>query len=243
MYIAMVAPDRAPVAKAGRLPTYEGMRNGDIWGLQPSHHGLWVPWYGGAVHCTVWFGYVHGGKCFFIEPHLADDSFGWDLLYGYGDDMARFAFFAKAALEFLLESGKRTEVIHCHDWQAGLVPVLLYEQYREETPFQRVCCTILNFRRRGLTGPEVLWATQLGRPEYFLDADWLGDDTRYRAANLMRGGVAYSNFVTTVSTSHVSEAHSACEAGRTWGGTAVGIDFPRCATGPSGFFGRQPCSW
>jgi hypothetical protein len=122
MYIVTVAPDCAPVAKAGRLPTYEGMRNGDIWGLQ----------------------------------------------------------------------------------------------------------------RR---------ATQLGRPEYFLDADRLGDDTHFRTANLMRGGVAYSNFVTTVSTSHVGEARSACEAGRCWGGAAAGIDFPRCVTGPSGFFGRQPCSW
>ena len=59
MNIAMVAPDCAPVAKAGRPPTYEGMRNGDVWGPQPRDHGLWVPWYGEAVHCTVWFGYVH----------------------------------------------------------------------------------------------------------------------------------------------------------------------------------------
>ena len=50
-------------------------------------------------------------------------------LYGYGDDVTRFHLFSKAAVEFLVKSNKRPEVIHCHDWQAGLVPVLLYEQY------------------------------------------------------------------------------------------------------------------
>ena len=160
----MVAPECAPAAKAGWLgdvvfglsreleirgntveivlPKYAGMRYGDIWGLQPSHQDLWVPWYGAAVHCTVWFGFVHGRKCFFIEPHSADNFFGLDLLYGYGDDVARFSFFSKAAVEFLLQSGKRPEVIHCHDWQAGLVPVLLYEHYRQAMPDQRVCYTI-----------------------------------------------------------------------------------------------------
>jgi starch synthase len=224
----MVAPECAPAAKAGGLgdvvfglsreleirgntveivlPKYAGMRYGDIWGLQPSHHDLWVPWYGGAVRCTVWFGFVHGRKCFFIEPHSADNFFGRDLLYGYGDDVARFAFFSKAAVEFLLQSGKRPEVIHCHDWQAGLVQVLLYEHYRLVMPDQRVCYTIHNFRHQGVTGAEVLWATGLGRPEFFLDAARLGDDTHHRAVNLMKGGVVYSNFVTTVSPSHVSEA-------------------------------------
>jgi starch synthase len=52
----------------------------------------------------------------------------------------------------------------------------------------------------------VLWATQLGRPDHFLDADRLGDDFRYRGLNPMKGGVVYSDFVTTVSPSHAEEA-------------------------------------
>jgi len=52
----------------------------------------------------------------------------------------------------------------------------------------------------------VLWATQLGRPGYFLDADRLGDDFRYRGLNPMKGGVVYSDFVTTVSPNHADEA-------------------------------------
>ena len=63
-----------------------------------------------------------------------------------------------------------------------------------------------NFRHQGVASAEVLWATGLGRPEFFLDAARLGDDTHYRAVNLMKGGVVYSNFVTTVSPSHLGEA-------------------------------------
>ena len=228
MYVVMVAPECAPAAKAGGLgdvvsglsrelelrgnaveiilPKYGSVRYSDIWGLQPSYRDLRVPWYGGEVHCTVWFGYVHGRKCFFIEPHSAENFFGRDRLYGYWDDAERFAFFSKAALEFMLRANKRPDIIHCHDWQTGLVPVLLYEQYRTAMPDQRVCYTIHNFRHQGTSDEQVLWATQLGRPEYFNDADRLGDDFRYRGVNPMKGGVVYSNFVTTVSPNHADEA-------------------------------------
>src|SRR5215469_7126908 len=224
----MVAPECAPAAKAGGLgdvvsglsreleirgnaveiilPKYDGLRHSDIWGLEPSYHDLWVPWYGGTVRCTVWFGYAKGHKCFFIEPHPAASFFGRDRLYGYEDDPARFAFFSKAALEFMLQANKRPDVIHCHDWQTGLVPVLLSEQYRSVMPNQKVCYTIHNFRHQGTSDEHTLWATQLGRPEHFLDADRLGDDFRYRGLNPMKGGVVYSSFVTTVSPNYADEA-------------------------------------
>jgi len=224
----MVAPECAPVAKAGGLgdvvsglsrelelggnaveiilPKYGSLRHSAIRGLERSYPELWVPWYGGAVRCTVWSGYAHECRCFFIEPHAAANFFGRDRLYGYEDDEERFAFFSKAAAEFLLTTGKRPDVIHCHDWQTGLVPVLLREQYSRAIPGQRVCYTIHNFRHQGTSDEQLLWATQLGRPQYFLDADRLGDDFRYRGLNLMKGGVVYSHFVTTVSPSHADEA-------------------------------------
>ncbi|NUR30186.1 MAG: glycogen synthase [Catenulispora sp.] len=257
MFVVMVASECAPVAKAGGLgdvvfglsheleirghaveiilPKYAGMRHGDVWDLQPSYHDLWVPWYGGKIACTVWFGHVHGRKCFFIEPHSGDNFFGRERMYGYDDDELRFAFFCKAALEFLLQSGKRPEVVHCHDWHTGLFPVLLYEQYREQLGDQRVCYTIHNFRHQGLTGPDPLWATQLGRPEHFLDRDRLGDDHHDRTLNLMKGGVVYSNFVTTVSDSHADEArhgdsgfglgHTLWKHQGKFGGVLNGVDY------------------
>src|SRR6185437_3934943 len=94
---------------------------------------------------------------------------------------------------------------------------------------------IHNFRHQGLTGPEVLWATQLGRLEHFLDRDRLGDDAHYRTLNLMKGGVVYSNFVTTVSDNHALEARhgdSGFGLGHTlwthhgkFGGVLNGVDY------------------
>jgi starch synthase len=224
----MITAECAPAAKAGGLgdmvsglsrelelrgnavevvlPKYANMSYSDIWDLCVSFADLWVPWYGGAIHCTVWFGHMHGRKCYFVEPHADANFFGRNRLYGYADDAERFAFFSKAALEFALQAGKRPDVIHCHDWQTGLVPVLLYEQYREVLPHQRVCFTIHNFRHQGITGPQVLWGTQLAPVEHFTNRDRLGDHVHHPAVNLMKGGVVYANFVTTVSPNHAAEA-------------------------------------
>ena len=257
MYVVMVAPECAPAAKAGGLgdvvsglsrelelrgnaveiilPKYASLQYSGIWGLQPSYRDLWVPWYREAVRCTVWFGFANGRKCFFIEPHSAANFFGRDRLYGYGDDAERFAFFSKAAIEFMLRANKRPDIIHCHDWQTGLVPVLLYEQYSEVMPDQRVCYTIHNFRHQGTSTEDVLWATQLGRREYFMDADRLGDDFRYRGLNPMKGGIVYSNSVITVSPSYaedVLDGDASCGLGRTlkehqdkFSGILNGVDY------------------
>lgn len=228
MYVVMVAPECAPAAKAGGLgdvvaglsrelqtsgnavevilPKYANMRFSDIYGLTPCYHDLRVPWYGGSVSCTVWFGYAGGRKCFFIEPHPAAEFFGRDRMYGYADDTERFGFFSKAALEFMAQAGKHPDIVHCHDWQTGLVPLLLREQFGAILPDQRVCYTIHNFRHQGTEGERLLWALQLGRPDYFLDADRLGDDSRYGGLNPMKGGIVYSDFVTTVSPSYAEES-------------------------------------
>jgi len=222
----MIASECSPVAKAGGLgdmvfglareieirgnaveivlPKYARMRYQDIWDLQVTYEDLWVPWYGGAIRVTVWFGFVHGRKCYFLEPHSAEGFFVRAQPYGYHDDVDRFAFFSKAALEFLQQAGKRPGVIHCHDWQTGLVPVLLYEQYQQGLAGLRVCLTVHNFGHQGVTDEHVLWAAGLGRPEYFRHPERLGDGYT-DAVNLLQGGIVYANAVTTVSKNHAAE--------------------------------------
>ena len=229
MYIVHIASECAPVIKAGGLgdvvfglsreleirgnhveiilPKYDSMRYDKIWGLTVTHQDLWVPWYGGSIHCTVWFGFVNSRKCFFIEPHSKDNFFNRNTVYGCNDDVNRFVFFSKAALEFLLVSGKRPDIIHCHDWQTGIVPVLLSEIYKfHGMDRQRVCFTIHNFKHQGITGGEILKATGLQRPEYYFRYEQLRDNFNANALNLMKGGIVYSSFVTTVSPHHADEA-------------------------------------
>ncbi|GAB4376048.1 MAG: glycogen synthase GlgA [Elainellaceae cyanobacterium] len=230
MYIVQIASECAPVVKAGGLgdvvyglsreielrghaveiilPKYDCMRYDQIWGLHEAYSDLWVPWYDGAIRCQVYCGWVHGRLCFFIEPQSEDNFFNRGVYYGCVDDHLRFAFFSKAALEFLLRTNKRPDIIHCHDWQTGLVPVMLFEIYKYSgMDHQRVCYTIHNFKHQGIAGTNILWATGLNREDYYFSYDRLQDNFNPFALNFMKGGIVYSNFVTTVSPHHAWEAH------------------------------------
>ena len=229
MYIVQIASECAPVIKAGGLgdvvfglsrelqirghaleiilPKYDCMRYDHIWGLHEAYRDLEVPWFNEAVSCDVYCGWVHGLLCFFIEPKSSDNFFNRGCYYGCLDDHIRFTFFSKAALEFLLKTNKRPDIIHCHDWQTGLVPVLLYEIYQYHgMGTQRVCYTIHNFKHQGIVGANVLQATGLNNEPYYYDESRLLDDSNKTALNLMKGGIVYSNFVNTVSPHHAWEA-------------------------------------
>ncbi len=258
MFIVMVASECAPVAKVGGLadvvqglsrelevrgnaveivlPKYDCMRYDHIWGLHIVMPDLWVPWYNSAIHCSVWFGFVHGRKCFFIEPHSSDNFFNRGAFYGFHDESMRFAFFSKAVLEFLLKSGKRPDVIHCHDWHTGLLPVMLSEIYRFHGMYdQRVCYTIHNIKHQGIVGGDVLYATGLQRPDFYFSYNQLRDNFNPHALNYMKGGIVYSNFTTTVSPHHAWEICSTDQGlgmnhtlqihGHKFGGVLNGIDY------------------
>jgi starch synthase len=258
MYIVQIASECAPVIKAGGLgdviyglsreleirdhcveiilPMYDCMRYDQIWGLHEAYRDLWVPWYGGAIHCSVFCGKVHGRLCFFIQPHSGDNFFNRGHYYGALDDHMRFAFFSKAALEFLLVSNKRPDIIHCHDWQTGLIPVMLFEMYKWHGMWnQRVCYTIHNFKHQGIAGADILWATGLNNEAYYYHYDRLQDNFNPTAINFMKAGIVYANYVNTVSPHHAWEARYSdisCGLGHTleihnhkFGGILNGIDY------------------
>ncbi|MGB2925941.1 MAG: glycogen synthase GlgA [Limnothrix sp.] len=231
MYVVQIASECAPVAKVGGLgdvvyglsrelslrghtveiilPKYDCMRYDHIWGIHEAYKDLWVPWFDGKIHCTVYCGWVHGQLCFFIEPHSEDNFFERGFFYGGHDDPMRFAFFSKAALEFLQQSNKCPDIIHCHDWQTGLLPVMLYEMYKwHGLANQRICFTIHNFKHQGMAGVEVLRATGLNNEGYYFHYDRLQDNFNPFAINFMKSGIVYANAVTTVSPHHAWEAHN-----------------------------------
>ena len=228
LYVVHITPEMAPVAKVGGLadvvfglsrelairgnhveillPKYDSLRHDQIFGWHVTYQDLWVPWYDGAIHCTVYFGFVHERKCFFIEPHSPDNFFQRGGIYGFPDDILRYAFFSRAAMEFLFKAGKHPDILHCHDWQTALAPVFLYEIYQPlGMTHPRVCLTIHNFKHQGVTGMEVLRATGLHRPERFFDYQRLRDNQNPHALNLLKGGIVYANFTTTVSPRYAME--------------------------------------
>ncbi len=104
LYVVHITPELAPVAKVGGLgdvvfglsrelairgnhveiilPRYDNLRLDHIFELHVAVQDLWVPWNEAAIHCTVYFGYVHDRKCFFIEPHSQDNFFNRGAIYG-----------------------------------------------------------------------------------------------------------------------------------------------------------------
>ncbi len=221
MYIAMVSAECAPVAKAGGLgdfihglarelvlrghrvevllPRYDSLRFDLIEGLTPIHTDLPVPFFDEVIPCRVDQGRVDGVDCLFIDPQSSHGFFQRGRIYGETDDPARFALFCRAVLEFLRHTGRRPDILHCHDWQTGLIPVLLYEVFAglglDRT---RAVYTLHNLGHQGWVGEAVLRQVGLS-PARLITADRLQDSGNLSGVNLMKGGIVYSNFVTTVS--------------------------------------------
>jgi len=257
MYVVMITSECAPVAKVGGLgdvvqglsrelqlrgnhvevilPKYDCMRYDHIWGLEKVYDDLVVYYHDQPVHCDVYFGFADGLKCFFIDSHSCKNFFSRGLFYGSPDDPERFAFFCRAALEFMLKTNKHPEIIHCHDWQTGLVPILLYETYKHMgMTHPRVCYTLHNLRHQGVTGESILRQVGLN-PADFVNQDRLKDNSNPNAVNLMKGGIVYSNFVTTVSPAYADEIkftdlgcglqHTLYVHGKKLGGVLNGVDY------------------
>jgi len=187
------------------LPKYDCMRYDRIEGFSPAYQGLAVPYYNEWIHCEVFYGVVDGLKCFFIEARSSHNFFNRGAIYGQHDDPARFTFFCRAALEFMLKTNKHPDVIHCHDWQTGLAPVLLYEMYFPlGMKHPRACYTLHNVGHQGVTGDYVLRQAGL-HPPNLMRPDKVQDNFNRAAVNLMKSGIVYSNFVSTVSPRYAHE--------------------------------------
>ncbi len=134
--------------------------------------------------------------------------FGRNYTYGLGgDEYERFAFFSRGVLNSLPLIGFKPDAIHAHDWQAGMIPVLLNVQYAHLPDFAgiRTVFTIHNLQYQGVFGiKEVQDVLGLG------DSLFTNDKLEcYGAANFLKGGIVYSDEVTTVSPSYAEEIQTA----------------------------------
>lgn len=124
-------------------------------------------------------------------------------MYGYGDDGERFCFYDKAVLSMIKEIGFRPDIIHCHDWQTGMIPVLLREQYMWDEYYRNIktVFTIHNLAFQGVYGRGVL-TELLNLGEHLFDNGAL---EHYGNVNFMKGAISYADNVTTVSETYANE--------------------------------------
>lgn len=127
----------------------------------------------------------------------------------YGDtkfDIEKFCFFSKAVLSILPSINFKPDIIHCHDWQTGVLPVYLNTIFRDNHFYDniRTIMTIHNLKFQGIWDIETLKKI-IGFPDYVFRST----DMEYnRDANMLKGGLVYSNCITTVSNSYKDEIQS-----------------------------------
>lgn len=146
------------------------------------------------------------GVIYYFVDNLA--LFGGDTVYtGDEGEGFKFAFFCRAVLNALPMIGYWPNVIHCHDWQTGILPVLLKEQYSFDKRYAAIktVYTIHNLRYQGLFDYDRI-NPYLGLRDECFTMDAL---EFYGLVSFMKGGILYSDRVTTVSPTYADEIMTA----------------------------------
>jgi starch synthase len=223
MHIAFVASECVPFSKTGGLadvvgalprtlaalghevsvyiPRYRSTRISEERTVVQS---ITVPFDDRYRFCSILTGAGYPGVRFYFVDY--PPFFDRDGLYGtpagdFPDNAERFALFCRAVLEGSKILGP-PDIFHCHDWQSALVPVLLRTQYAEDPAFLNtgVVFTIHNIGYQGLFPPEILPLLMLPWDLFTISKmEYFGN------VNFLKGALAYSDMITTVSRRYAQE--------------------------------------
>ena len=141
-----------------------------------------------------------------VQFYFIDNEYYFAGPKPYGDiheDIEKFAFFSKAVLSALPTIDFKPDIIHCHDWQTGLIPVFMKDRFRENEFYwnMKSIMTIHNLKFQGIWGIDAV-RDITGLPDYYFTSDKLEYNN---AANYLKGGIVYADVVTTVSNSYAEE--------------------------------------
>jgi starch synthase len=215
----MVGSEAQPFAKTGGLADVLGalpkalMRLGHTVDLViPLYRGISVGHPTGNVRVAL------GGQVDDAQIHAVEDEglrtifighaayFDREFLYGaaerdYPDNPERFAFFCQAALDWAASTGQPYDVIHAHDWQAGLIPVLLERAASTQSGVRTpTVFTIHNLAYQGVF--DASWLPRLGLGWDLMRVDAM---EYWGRISYLKAGVVFSQLVTTVSPTYAQE--------------------------------------
>ncbi len=141
-----------------------------------------------------------------ITYYFIDNQEYFNVTEPYGDllwDIERFTFFDKAVLSVLKHINFRPELIHCHDWQTGFIPVYLKNEFAADSFYWgiKTMMTIHNLRFQGV------WDVKTVQGFTGFGSDiFTPDKLEYKKdANMLKGGLVYSDYITTVSETYANE--------------------------------------
>jgi starch synthase len=158
--------------------------------------------------CSVLDGGLRSGvQFYFIDypPYFDRDGLYGTPLGDYHDNAERFALFSRAVLESAKILGA-PDVLHCHDWQTALIPILLKTLYDEDPAFSQTPCvfTIHNLGYQGIFQPEILPLLMLP-----WDLFTMSKLEFYGKVNFLKGAISMADFITTVSRKYSQEIQTA----------------------------------
>src|SRR5271157_2346511 len=231
MRIAIVSSEAVPFSKTGGLADVAGTLFKEF--LAMKHDALlFVPFYkmtaerfsttvhdsgieidipiGNTVRtCKVFTSSIGGPtpNIYFIGN---EDFFFRDELYGtpsgdYPDNDQRFAFFSRSVLEVCKRLDLKIEVMHCHDWQTGLIPLYMKTLYSDVPALKKAASviTIHNLGYQGLFPPQTLETTGLGASVFNPEGIEF-----YGKVNFLKAGIIGADLITTVSKTYSEEIRS-----------------------------------
>lgn len=229
LHIVHITAELAPIAKVGglgdvvtglgraclsrghkvdiMLPFYECIQKQNINELELEttytsyHDGNWVP-------TNAYRGIVSGIAVIFIEP--SNHFFKGESVYGGSyNELEAYLFFSRACLEWMQITGKEPDIIHVHEWQTAVVPLLYWDMYHYlSLQKPRVVLTIHNMEHYGECSQEQLSKCGLdgslyGTADKAVDDRTIGHNPE--RLSLLKGGIVYSNAVVTVSPTYLTE--------------------------------------
>jgi starch synthase len=187
------------------LPFYSEIRDKDV-NLTPCLSGLEVPFADHMIKSDVLETKTEDGVSVYFLVN--DDLYDRPGLYGsgtgdYEDNFQRFAFYCHGALKAAEAVSFHPNVIHCNDWQTGLVPTLMKTYYKNAASFEKTSTvfTIHNLGYQGLFPPKTLTLAGIS-PNEVLHAQGL---EYWGNISLLKAGIVYSDAVTTVSSTYARE--------------------------------------
>lgn len=240
MKILQVASECVPFAKTGgladvvgALPSALKKKRHDVrivlpkyakidvaeFGLKPIPGHFFIPLGDRFEIASLWEGKTKSGvPVYFLEN---EKYFGREELYrtqeaDYEDNDERFIFFSRAALEAAKFLDFKPDIVHCHDWQTGLIPVYLKTLYKIDAFYHRTASvfTIHNMAYQGIFSKETLFLAGLGWHEFTTDKL-----EYYDKINFLKAGIVYADLLNTVSPTYAREIQSSPEMGSGLEGT------------------------
>jgi len=233
MKILIASPEIVPFAKTGGLADVSGALpkaleklGEDVTAIMPKYRAvddkkfgleytginIQVPISNRIEEAKIYKGYINSHQPVAnkeIPIYFIDKKEYYDRPYLYGtpagdypDNAERFIYFDRAILETCKTIGLKPDVIHCHDWQTGMVPVYLKTLYKDD-PFFKETSTLFTVHNLGYQG--LFWHLDMHLTNLGWDIFSPDGIEFYGKINILKGGLVYSDAITTVSKTYSQE--------------------------------------